>query len=248
MTNTTTVSPVPIPTVVPLPRMSYDVPYNPNYPNNTPHYPTPQLYSPNPGNYHPDIYGNTPHNIVLANGGQFYPTQPDYASTAPVNHQSMEFARRPNWDQVVSGCDSLRFWDINLNTLQINKPQNNIQQLSKNRGLTSLAELHQRKQEVISQLEKVVGKNAAITISNTATNLARQDSYDSDSPFSFWPQNSGPTFVRSDSILKDDDYVPYDAPCVSKYGPISRMHKENASTNQNVQNQYRDSNIPASMV
>lgn len=248
MTNTTTVSPVPIPTVVPLPRMSYDVPYNPNYPNNTPHYPTPQLYSPNPGNYHPDIYGNTPHNIVLANGGQFYPTQPDYASTAPVNHQSMEFARRPNWDQVVSGCDSLRFWDINLNTLQINKPQNNIQQLSKNRGLTSLAELHQRKQEVISQLEKVVGKNAAITISNTATNLARQDSYDSDSPFSFWPQNSGPTFVRSDSILKDDDYVPYDAPCVSKYGPISRMHKESASTNQNVQNQYRDSNIPASMV
>lgn len=30
-------------------------------------------------------------------------------------------------------------------------------------------------------------------------------------------------FVRSDSILTDDDYVPFDAPAQSKYGPISRM-------------------------
>lgn len=30
-------------------------------------------------------------------------------------------------------------------------------------------------------------------------------------------------FVRSDSILTDDDYVPFDAPAQSKFGPISRM-------------------------
>lgn len=30
-------------------------------------------------------------------------------------------------------------------------------------------------------------------------------------------------FVRSDSILTDDDYVPFDAPTQSKFGPISRM-------------------------
>lgn len=30
-------------------------------------------------------------------------------------------------------------------------------------------------------------------------------------------------FVRSDSILTDDDYVPFEAPAQSKFGPISRM-------------------------
>lgn len=87
-------------------------------------------------------------------------------------------------------------------------------------------------------MEKVVGKNAAAAISNSATNLARQESHqhDLDSPTSpyYWPThiNSGPTFVRSDSILADDDFVPYEAPCVSKYGPISRMHKDNVGIGQ----------------
>ncbi|XP_031356684.1 roquin-1 isoform X2 [Photinus pyralis] len=225
----TTVSPVPIPAVVSLPRINYDVPYNPSFSNNS-HYSTPQLYGTNASSY-PEIYGNTPQNVVLTNGGQFYPPQPDYATTAPINQQTIEYARRPNWDQM------------------INKNQTNLQQISKNRSLTSLAELQQRKQEVISQLEKVVGKNAAITISNTATNLALQESYDLDSPYTFWTGqiNSGPTFVRSDSILKDDEYVPYDAPCVSKFGPISRMHKENVPTNQ-VSTQFREPPISTSMV
>lgn len=88
------------------------------------------------------------------------------------------------------------------------------------------------------QLEKVVGKNVATAISNTATNLARQESHDLESPTSssiqFWTGQitPGPSFVRSDSILADDDYVPYDAPCISKYGPISRMHKDNVQMNQ----------------
>lgn len=98
----------------------------------------------------------------------------------------------------------------------------------------SLAELQQRKLEVISQLEKVVGKNVATEISNTASSLARQESQNDldspKSPYTFWTGaiTSGPTFVRSDSILAaDDDYVPYDPPTIGKYGPISRMHKDN---------------------
>lgn len=110
----------------------------------------------------------------------------------------------------------------------------------------SLAELQQRKQEVILKLEKVVGKNAATEISNTASNLARQESQNDldspKSPYTFWTGGvpSGPTFVRSDSILAaDDDYVPYDPSAIGKFGPISRMHKDNV-INQSVSNSYME--------
>lgn len=36
-------------------------------------------------------------------------------------------------------------------------------------------------------------------------------------------QTKDDIFVRSDSILTDDDYVPFDTPTQSKFGPISRM-------------------------
>lgn len=36
-------------------------------------------------------------------------------------------------------------------------------------------------------------------------------------------------FVRSDSILTDDDYVPFEAPAQSKFGPISRMSTKQTS-------------------
>lgn len=98
---------------------------------------------------------------------------------------------------------------------------------------------------MLSRLEQVVGKNVAALISNAASTLARQESLDLDSPtsqYSFWSGSSGPNFVRSDSILADDDYVPCDAPPISKYGPISRMHKDNVGLNQTVQVSvpYRD--------
>lgn len=48
-----------------------------------------------------------------------------------------------------------------------------------------MAELQQLRKEVLLQLEKVVGKNAATEISNNATTLARQESqHDLDSPTS----------------------------------------------------------------
>lgn len=127
------------------------------------------------------------------------------------------------------------------------KNQNTIPNNKVTRTATkSIAELQQRRQEVISQLEKVVGKNAATEISNTASNLARQESQsDLDSPkspYTFWTGaiSSGPTFVRSDSILAaDDDYVPYDPPAIGKFGPISRMHKDNV-INQPLSNSYME--------
>ncbi|XP_018335497.1 roquin-1 [Agrilus planipennis] len=229
--NTTPVPSVPIQTVVPIARMNYDVPYSPTYPP-TSNYAAPQpIYPPSPGTFPPEVFGSATPNMVFTNGGQFYATQPEYGTT-PIN-QSVDYPRRPNWEHM------------------INK-QSNFQQISKNKcTTTSLAELHQRKQEVISQLEKVFGKNAATAISNNASTLARQDSFEHDSPYSFWTGhvNSGPTFVRSDSILKDDEYVPYDAPCISKFGPISRMQKENNNSSQNViSTQFRDNAITTSMV
>uniref|UniRef100_V5G646 RING-type E3 ubiquitin transferase n=1 Tax=Anoplophora glabripennis TaxID=217634 RepID=V5G646_ANOGL len=225
--NTTTVSPVPIP--IQIPRMSYDVPYHPNqsYPPSQPF--SQAIYQPQAGTFpiH-EMYTSNPSNVVLANGGQFYPTQQtEYANINHHTPQNVDIVKRPNWDVMM-------------------KNQNYQQTQKTNRVSTkTLAELHQRKQEVISQLEKVVGKNAATEISNTASSLARQESqHDLDSPtspYNFWSGqiNSGPTFVRSDSILAaDDDCVPYDYPAINKYGPISRMHKDNGISQSAP---YRDS-------
>lgn len=124
--------------------------------------------------------------------------------------------------------------------------------------MKSLAELQQRKLEVISQLEKVVGKTAASVISNSASTQAKQDTapisgLEGTPPYYFCmaPMNTGPTFVRSDSILKaEDDYIPFDTPCVSKYGPISRMPKDNLGNNQTVQvsSSFGDNTISTPMV
>lgn len=235
--NTTPVSPVTIPpppppqTIVSVPRMNYDVPYSPTVPYPPAIYPTapppPQPnYNNTPPNY-PEIY-NT--NMILMNGGggnhhhhhQFSPQQQqsDYATTG-----GDVATKRLSWEQIAG-----------VKNPKTTRP-----------STKTLAELHQRKQEVLSQLEKVVGKNAATAISNSATNLARQETqhHDLDSPTSpyYWPSHistGGPTFVRSDSILADDEYVPYEAPCVSKYGPISRMHKDNVSMGAAAAAQFRE--------
>lgn len=151
--------------------------------------------------------------------------------------------KRPNWDQI----------QVQLTKMPPNLPHNQ----SKRFPVKSLAELQQRKLEVISQLEKVVGKRAASVISNTACTQAKQESstigeYEGTPPYLFWTGNinTGPTFVRSDSILKaEDDYVPFDTP-ISKYGPISRMSKENITNTQSVQvsSTFGDNTISTSMV
>ncbi|GJQ67677.1 putative zinc ion binding protein [Trypoxylus dichotomus] len=235
-------NPVSIPAVVPLPRIGLDIPYNATFPPNGAPYPTNGTSFPNPqtlfpvnsNTYPTDIYNSNPHNIVFANGGQYYQSMPEF-NASNTSGQNIDLNKqRNNWEQVLM------------------KNQNVTSQQKSRGSIKTLAELQQRKQEVISQLETIFGKTATTLISNTATNLARQES-DLDSPtspYTFWSHiSSAPTFVRSDSILAEDDYVPYDAPCVSKYGPISRMPKEN-SVNQNVQvpTTYKEGTVTTPMV
>lgn len=108
----------------------------------------------------------------------------------------------------------------------------------------NLVVLQQRRQEILSQLEKVVGKNAVSAISNRGGGNNGNGGNPNDD-FSIWSNSLGPTFVRSDSILMDDDYVPFEAPVnVSKYGPISRMN----SKQTNVQSPFGDTTISTSML
>lgn len=55
--------------------------------------------------------------------------------------------------------------------------------------------------------------------------------------FIYFKQIAGAVFVRSDSILTDDDYVPFEPTTPTpKYGPISRMSNQpNSSNNGNGQ-------------
>lgn len=100
--NTTTVSPVSIP--IQIPRMSYDVPYHPN-PSYPPSQPFSQaIYPPQAGTFpiH-EMYSSNPSNVVLANGGQYYPTQQtEYANINHHSTQNVDIVKRPNWDIMVS--------------------------------------------------------------------------------------------------------------------------------------------------
>lgn len=237
--NTTAGSPVPIPPMAPPPNIGYDIPYNTTgyMRGNSNGFP-PSLHQPQPM-YNPPPY---PHelfpgqsNLVLAGNGQgFYPSpSTDYQHEM---HLSPQMEPRQAWEPVNK-----------TQCLQVQPPK------MPRTSTKSLTELIQRKHEVISLLEKMVGKNAATAISNDATSLARQESqHDLDSPLSpynFFPGhlNSGPTFVRSDSILaSEDDYVPYDSPPISKYGPISRTPRD-ANLNQTInQTNFRDIHRPLS--
>ncbi|CAG9816410.1 unnamed protein product [Phaedon cochleariae] len=183
-------------------------------------------------------------NVVLTTNGRGYYQPAPGGYDGDVHHQQqVEVVKRPsNWDVMIANK---------------NQPYQHQQQQQKpprqpSSATKSLAELHQRKQEVVAQLEKVVGVAAAAEIRDAACHLARQESrHDLDSPtspYNFWTGQgggqqvaSGPTFVRSDSILAaDDDYVPYDSPAISKYGPISRMAKDNGL---NQPNAFRDAQM-----
>lgn len=175
-----------------------------------------QLFAPAPGTYTPDIYSTAPHNLVLTSGGQLYAPQPDYAAPAPAqpDHKAIETAHLHN----------KHAW---LGQIPF-PPPNKMQRFSSK----SLAALQHRKQELISQLEKVVGK--------CATPSTRADNQVCTSTYSMW--NSGgishtgsgnssqvshisstrPVLYRSESTLTDDEFIPFDPPVVSKYGPISR--------------------------
>lgn len=106
-----TVSPITIPTVVSLPGMSYDMPYNQTYPNNTSHYSAPQpVYAPTNGPYHSDIYGALPQNVMLTNNGQFISAHPDYTATTTMAQQPIKFTGRNDWEQMVRIIHKINFF------------------------------------------------------------------------------------------------------------------------------------------
>ncbi|XP_054276070.1 roquin-1-like [Macrosteles quadrilineatus] len=170
--------------------------------------PQQQMFAPTPGTFTPDIYSAAPHSMVLSTGGQLYAPQPDYASTAPphTDHRPIETAHT-------------QAWLSHLPPPPPNKRYNN----------KNLVLLQQRKQEIVSQLER-----------NKCNTPLRGDTSSGVSTYSMW--NSGgilhttsgpnsqvsltssyrPVLYRSDSVLTDDEFIPFDTPIVSKYGPISR--------------------------
>lgn len=107
--NTTT-SPVSLPAVVPIPRIGLDIPYNPTFPPNGTPYPTNGTSFPNPqtlfpvssNTYPTEIYNSNAHNIVFANGGQYYQSMSEFNASNSTG-QNMELNKqRSNWEQAVS--------------------------------------------------------------------------------------------------------------------------------------------------
>ncbi|CAH0546116.1 unnamed protein product [Brassicogethes aeneus] len=237
-----TVSPVPIHAVLPMPR--YDVPFNaaPAYAQNQQPYPSPTYMAPPQPAAYPAYAQPPPASVVLTNGNPYYAEPEDFVKMGHqhVNVNVNDLAKRHIWDHMKN----------HIPTQAAQKP------MPIRAHTKSLAELHQRKLEVLTQLEKVVGKNAATEISHTAATLARQESMQDcespTSPYNFFGShvfNTGPTFVRSDSILTaDDDYVPYDSPAISKYGPISRMPKDNGMGQPMPVSGFRDGGVSSSML
>uniref|UniRef100_A0A1B6ECM0 RING-type E3 ubiquitin transferase n=1 Tax=Clastoptera arizonana TaxID=38151 RepID=A0A1B6ECM0_9HEMI len=169
-----------------------------------------QMFAPTPGTYTPDIYSAAPHSMVLSSGGHLYAPQPDYASPAPSQPE-------------------LRPIEPAHTSIPPLPPPNKVQRMSTNK---SLADLQHRKYELLSQLEKFAGKTNNLS--------SRHDPQACTSTYSIWNSGgilhttSGPNsqvshissgrpivYSRSDSIF-DDEFIPFDPPIVSKYGPISR--------------------------
>ncbi|PSN35868.1 hypothetical protein C0J52_11651 [Blattella germanica] len=285
-TTTPTITPAPYDNSVLREGMEYGS-YTTPYPPNAAGQPTSiyqpsqqQMFAPTPGTFTPDIYRQVtsepfflpylqhqvtrfkfskfldaaPHNMLLSSGGQIYatPSQPDYGSSAPpTEHRPMESSRTGNtWEH--NNASSQQSW---LLTHAAGTSA------TKRVASKSLAALQQRKQEIISQLEKVVGKSAASAISSSASSQARvtpvfpsTDNQANTSTYSIWTSGGilhtgrggnsqvshiaaagHPTLYRSDSILADDEFIPFDPPIVSKYGPISRMSKTILRPNSSVQ-------------
>ncbi|GLH07352.1 Uncharacterized protein GBIM_12824, partial [Gryllus bimaculatus] len=238
---------------VPMPRVGYEyLPYTAAYPlgsqsasvyraSQSHRFPQTQ------GSFTPTVY-NAPHNLVLNSGGQMYvsPPQPSYAASSH-DHRAIE-----------PGGTMSSSWEHNTKpvfvsgTLQPPWMYSSSCAVSKKVASKSLAALQQRKQEIITQLEKVVGKSAASAISSSACSQAREatvfpstEKEICTSTYSIWTsggilhtgRGSGSqvshlasaghpaALYRSEGVLPDDEFIPFDPPIVSKYGPISRMSK-----------------------
>ncbi|XP_046410424.1 roquin-1 [Neodiprion fabricii] len=160
------------------------------------------------------------------------PTQalPQLASAKTVEMQYSHYVM-PG-PPVEYNSPNLPIWDPSqiTSTVHNNVPNNNKKQRSVAKTLAML--LH-RRNEIKKQLENIVGKQS--TTQAKTNNTTQGDPLTSN--FSIWTNisgsqissssniNHGNNFHHSDSILLDDEFVPFDAPPASKYGPISRVSK-----------------------
>ncbi|XP_001603217.2 roquin-2 [Nasonia vitripennis] len=113
-------------------------------------------------------------------------------------------------------------------------PNNNNNNNKKSRtAAKTLAVLLQRRMEIINQLENMVSKQAPSQMKANYYDIQSDSLYPN---FSIWtnaPTNqSNPgninftnNFICNDSILYDDEFIPFDASSANKYGPISRLSK-----------------------
>uniref|UniRef100_A0A069DZL4 RING-type E3 ubiquitin transferase n=1 Tax=Panstrongylus megistus TaxID=65343 RepID=A0A069DZL4_9HEMI len=162
-----------------------------------------QAYMQSPTTPYPqEIYNSPTHGVILTANAPYQ----DYTPT-----------------QVVQSQDSAR-----LHQKQIWRPHN---VHNSKRVASSLAVLHHRKQEILNKLEKVVAR--------CNNNPVRNDVQCNTTNYSVWNSSnvmhspviesqtntiSGarPVLFRSDSILTEEEFIPFDPPVVSKFGPISR--------------------------
>ncbi|KAJ8667298.1 hypothetical protein QAD02_008960 [Eretmocerus hayati] len=98
----------------------------------------------------------------------------------------------------------------------------------------TLAVLLQRRMEIINQLENIVSKQTPGQVKGNYCDIQSDNTYPN---FSIWtsaPTNQSNTtaninftnnFICNDSILYDDEFIPFDASSANKYGPISRVSK-----------------------
>ncbi|BES98170.1 RING [Nesidiocoris tenuis] len=184
----------------------------------------PLPYASPPSNPYPtEIYNSPTHGVVMAPGRSSYqdfPAAPPPPPTAPLHdptrHPKQAWRQHPHHPKKVA---------------------------------SSLAILHHRKQELLNQLERVVAQ--------CNNNPVRSEAPATTSNYSVWNTNclvhtnvieppppntmpNVPVLFRSDSLLTDEEFIPFDPPIISKYGPISRdgTNKLPATTS------YVDTNNP----
>lgn len=190
--------------------------------------------------FSPDVYSPSPHASMLGvHSGQHYKTMQtpivDYSS--PPSPLPSENTRNPS----------------KLETLHQKHLHSRIIQTNQGKALSSreLLMLQQRKNKIVSQLEKVVGKQLANAISSQVR-ISHMLNVDGQlcGPPPCWGAGDvvdghmtthlNAQINRPNTLLSDDEFVPYEGPAMSKFGPISRMTK----TLMQPGNPYMESPLP----
>ena len=209
----------------------------------TPGGPTTPVFQPqHPSSLLPEMFTPNPQPTLLVNqGGQVYNlmnTARDFNAAVAETQQTNSFASDPmlsSWSETVA--------HNNVNGSSAVSNEVNFASQEEMVASKSLNELTERKDEILSQLENILGKQA---IHEVATRIENGESVPTSSPpeytstYSIW--TSGADFsnwvkkqekdsngqalgYRTDAEAvksKDGDFVPFDPPIHSRFGPISR--------------------------